>query len=53
VKNDVVGGWIAGSGLSSIAFQMFFFRRLRCGRGRLFALYAIRYKMVDNYRKTA
>jgi POT family proton-dependent oligopeptide transporter len=53
VKNDVVGGWIASSGLSPIAFQMFFFAAFAAAVAALFALYALRYKMVDNYRKAA
>jgi POT family proton-dependent oligopeptide transporter len=53
VKNNVVSGWIAGSGLSPIAFQMFFFAAFAAIVAAIFALYALRYKMVDNYRKTA
>jgi POT family proton-dependent oligopeptide transporter len=53
VKNEVVGGWIASSGLSPIAFQMFFFAAFAAAVAALFALYALRYKMVDNYRKAA
>lgn len=52
VKNDVVSDWIANSGLSPIAFQMFFFAAFAAAVAALFALYALRYKMVDNYRKT-
>jgi POT family proton-dependent oligopeptide transporter len=51
VKNDVVGGWIASSGMGVIAFQMFFFAAFALLIAALFALYAMRYKMVDNYRK--
>jgi POT family proton-dependent oligopeptide transporter len=47
-----VGGWIASSGLSPIAFQMFFFAAFAAAVAALFAMYALRYKMVDNYRKT-
>jgi POT family proton-dependent oligopeptide transporter len=53
VKNDVVSGWIANSGLSPIAFQMFFFAAFAAVVTAIFALYATRYKMVDNYRKSA
>ncbi|NVM75251.1 POT family proton-dependent oligopeptide transporter [Duganella sp. SG902] len=53
VKNDMVSGWIANSGLSPIAFQMFFFAAFAAVVAAIFALYALRYKMVDNYRKTA
>ncbi len=50
VKNDVVMGHIADSGLSTIAFQMFFFAGFALLTALAFALYARRYKMVDNYR---
>jgi POT family proton-dependent oligopeptide transporter len=50
VQNDVVGGWIANSGLSPITFQMFFFAAFAAVVAAAFALYATRYKMVDNYR---
>jgi POT family proton-dependent oligopeptide transporter len=51
VKNDVVGGWIASSGMGTIAFQMFFFAAFALLIAAIFALYAMRYKMVDNYRR--
>jgi POT family proton-dependent oligopeptide transporter len=50
VKNDAVLGHIATSGLSVIAFQMFFFAGFAMLTALAFALYAMRYKMVDNYR---
>ncbi len=50
VKNEAVMGHIASSGLSSIAFQMFFFAGFALLTALVFALYARRYKMVDNYR---
>ncbi len=50
VKNEAVMGHIANSGLSSIAFQMFFFAGFALLTALVFALYARRYKMVDNYR---
>ena len=50
VKNDVVSAYIANSGLSVIAFQMFFFAAFALLTAAVFALYALRYKMVDNYR---
>ncbi|WP_332856023.1 POT-type proton-dependent oligopeptide transporter [Duganella sp. S19_KUP01_CR8] len=50
VKNDAVSAYIATSGLSVIAFQMFFFAAFALLVAAIFALYAIRYKMVDNYR---
>ena len=53
VKNDAVSGFIANSGLSLIAFQMFFFAGFALLVAAIFGLYAMRYKMVDNYRKVA
>jgi POT family proton-dependent oligopeptide transporter len=53
VKNDAVSGWIASSGMGVIAFQMFFFAAFALLVAVVFALYAVRYKMVDNYRKEA
>ena len=50
VKNEAVLGHIANSGLSVIAFQMFFFAGFAMLTALAFALYAMRYKMVDNYR---
>ncbi|GGY74167.1 oligopeptide:H+ symporter [Pseudoduganella plicata] len=50
VKNDAVMGHIENSGLSPIAFQMFFFAGFALVTAIVFALYAMRYKMVDNYR---
>ena len=50
VKNEVVLGHIANSGLSVIAFQMFFFAGFAMLTALAFALYAMRYQMVDNYR---
>jgi POT family proton-dependent oligopeptide transporter len=50
VKNDAVLGHIATSGLSVIAFQMFFFAGFALATAAAFGLYARRYKMVDNYR---
>ena len=50
VKNDAVVNSIAGSGLSVIAFQMFFFAGFAALAAIAFGLYAKRYKMVDHYR---
>jgi POT family proton-dependent oligopeptide transporter len=50
VKNDAVLGHISGTGLSTIAFQMFFFAGFALVTALVFAWYATRYKMVDNYR---
>ena len=53
VKNEAVSAHIATSGMSSIAFQMFFFAGFALLTAGVFALYAMRYKMVDNYRVAA
>jgi len=53
VKNDMVMSHIATSGLSVIAFQMFFFAGFALATAVAFGLYARRYRMVDNYRVNA
>ena len=53
VMNEGVIGKIAESGISVTAFQMFFFAAFAAVAMLAFGLYAKRYKMVDNYRKTA
>ncbi|MEN3276017.1 MAG: proton-dependent oligopeptide transporter, family [Massilia sp.] len=50
VKNDAVLGTIASSGVSVIAFQMYFFAAFALLAAIAFGLYAKRYKMVDFYR---
>lgn len=50
VKNDAVLAHIGDTGLSVIAFQMFFFAGFAALTAVLFGLYARRYRMVDNYR---
>ncbi|MBB3117922.1 POT-type proton-dependent oligopeptide transporter [Pseudoduganella violacea] len=50
VKNEAVLGHIATSGMSVIAFQMFFFAGFALLTALAFGLYATRYRMVDNYR---
>jgi POT family proton-dependent oligopeptide transporter len=52
VKNDAVLGHIANSGMSVIAFQMYFFAGFAFAAAALFGWYATRYRMVDNYRST-
>ncbi|MDQ2822363.1 MAG: oligopeptide:H+ symporter [Pseudomonadota bacterium] len=52
VKNEVVLGHIASSGLGVMAFQMFFFAAFALVAALAFGLYARNYKMVDNYRAT-
>ncbi|MBK7877766.1 MAG: MFS transporter [Planctomycetes bacterium] len=50
VKNDVVNGVIADTGLSVIAFQMFFFAAFAFAAAFAFRFAARRYRMSDNYR---
>lgn len=51
VKNDAVLGAINRTGVSSIAFQMFFFAVFAFAAALAFHLVAKRYRMVDNYRR--
>jgi POT family proton-dependent oligopeptide transporter len=51
VKNDAVLGTIERSGMSSIAFQMFFFAAFALVAALMFHLVARRYRVVDNYRR--
>ncbi|WP_370660025.1 POT-type proton-dependent oligopeptide transporter [Massilia horti] len=50
VKNDAVLGHIAGTGLSVMAFQMYFFAAFALLAAAVFGWYAKRYKMVNFYR---
>lgn len=50
VRNDSVTQSIEQTGLSSIAFQMFFFAGFALLAALIFGLYAKRYRLVDNYR---
>ncbi len=50
VRNDVVTGHIADTGLSEAAFLMFFFAAFAFLAALAFGLYARRYRSVDNYR---
>jgi proton-dependent oligopeptide transporter, POT family len=50
VKNDAVLGHIGDTGLSVVAFQMFFFAGFAAFTAVVFGLYARQYRMVDNYR---
>ncbi|WP_342117818.1 POT-type proton-dependent oligopeptide transporter [Pseudoduganella sp. OTU4001] len=51
VKNDAVSAYIKTTGFSVMAFQMYFFAAFAALVAGCFALYAMRYKMVDFYRK--
>ena len=50
VKNEAVLTHIANSGMGVMAFQMFFFAAFAFAAAVAFGLYAMRYRMVDNYR---
>ncbi|NRR28921.1 MFS transporter [Oxalobacteraceae bacterium] len=50
VKNDAVNAYIGTTGFSVIAFQMYFFAAFALLAASVFGWYALRYKMVDNYR---
>jgi POT family proton-dependent oligopeptide transporter len=51
VKNDVVKGAIASTGLGEIAFQMFFFAAFAFAFSLAFRAVAGRYRVVDHYRR--
>jgi len=51
VKNDAVLASIQSTGFSVMAFQMYFFAAFAALVAACFALYAMRYKMVDFYRR--
>ncbi|WFC43582.1 oligopeptide:H+ symporter [Pseudoxanthomonas sp. SE1] len=53
VRNEVVIGQIASTGLSENAFLMFFFAGFAFVAALAFALYARTYPMQDNYRTAA
>jgi POT family proton-dependent oligopeptide transporter len=50
VRNDAVTAQIATTGMSENAFLMFFFAAFAFAAALVFALYARRYPMQDNYR---
>lgn len=50
IKRPVVTDWIAGTGLSTTAFYMFFFAIFAFAAALAFGLYARRYREVDHYR---
>lgn len=53
VKNEAVIAHISDSGVSVMAFQMFFFAAFAFAAAAVFGWYATRYRMVDNYRLNA
>ena len=50
IKRPSVTSWIAGTGLSTTAFYMFFFAAFALLAALAFGLYAMRYREVDHYR---
>jgi POT family proton-dependent oligopeptide transporter len=50
VKNDAVIAWIKTTGFGVIAAQMLFFAAFAFVAGLIFAWYARRYRLTDNYR---
>lgn len=50
IKRPAVTGWIAGTGLSTTAFYMFFFAAFAFVAALVFGLCARRYREVDHYR---
>jgi POT family proton-dependent oligopeptide transporter len=52
VKGPAASAWVTRvSGVSVTAFQMYFFAGFAFVAALLFGLYAVRYKMLDHYRK--
>jgi POT family proton-dependent oligopeptide transporter len=51
VKNSAVTNAIKATGFGVTAFQMFFFAAFAFAAALIFAGYALRYKVVDHYRK--
>jgi len=51
VKGEAATAWIAGTGMSVTAFQMFFFAGFALVAALAFGLYAMRYPMRDHYRE--
>ena len=53
VRNDSVTATIEQTGMSSIAFQMFFFAGFALVAALAFGWYAKRYQVVNNYREAS
>ena len=53
VRNEAVEASIASTGLSTAAFQMFFFAAFAFAAALAFGLYARTYRMADHYRSAA
>lgn len=52
IRNKAVTSSIEDTGISVIAFQMFFFAGFAFAAAAVFKLYVRRYKVLDNYRRT-
>jgi POT family proton-dependent oligopeptide transporter len=52
VKNEALIAHVRESGISVMAFQMFFFAAFAMAAAVVFGWYATRYKMMDNYRRS-
>lgn len=52
VKNATVTNFIGTTGFGVTVFQMFFFAAFAFVDALAFGLYAMRYRVVDHYRKT-
>jgi POT family proton-dependent oligopeptide transporter len=50
VKNDRVNTWVTGLGLSTTAFQMFFFAGFAFLAAAAFGAFASRHRVVEHYR---
>jgi POT family proton-dependent oligopeptide transporter len=51
VRNDTVTSLISSTGFGLTAFQMFFFAGFAFAAALAFGLFAMRYRMIDHYRK--
>jgi POT family proton-dependent oligopeptide transporter len=51
VKNATVTGFIQTTGFGVTAFQMYFFAAFAFVAALAFGLFALRYRVVDHYRK--
>ena len=52
IKRDAVTNAISGTGITSVAFLMFFFAVFAFASSLGFRVYARRYRMLDNYRSS-
>lgn len=52
IKNEALLAHVSGSGISVMAFQMFFFAAFAMAAALVFGWFATRYQMTDNYRRS-